>query len=90
MLCTMHEDEIVTGAVVVEFNYSGNNSRKKHFESLSECRSGRSGANVPREIVPDCRGDEREGPFSNSLSVCTWHAVSEKQVLNEDGGLFSR
>ena len=48
-----------------------------YFNSLSELRSLIYGANVKGETVPDCGASEGEGPFSESLSVCSWHTKRE-------------
>ena len=50
---------------------------KMCFKSLTECRSRIYGANGKGETVPDCGPIEGEGPFSESLSVCSWHTKRE-------------
>ena len=46
---------------------------KMCFKNLSEWRSRILWANDKGITVPDCGASEGEGPFSESLSVCSWH-----------------
>lgn len=47
------------------------------FKSLSEYRGRICGPNVKGETVLDFGASEGEGFFSESLSVCSWHAECE-------------
>ena len=50
---------------------------KMCFKGLSKWRNRIHGANVKGETVPDYGASEGEGPFSEGLSVCSWHTKHE-------------
>ena len=73
IMFTKHDDENVNRAVA-GFSWIRRNSWKDVcIKSLSEWRSRVYGANVKLETVPDCVASEKEGPFSEGLSVCGWN-----------------